>query len=59
MLEVIFSLIKHLLFNEIWSDNGGGLIPEVPLYQSFNRLKTYMFMQKYQYAYIVLFKSDL
>ena len=37
ILEVIFSMIKHSLFNKTWSDNGGGLIPgglipEVPLY---------------------------
>ena len=25
-------MIKHFLFNKTWSDNGGGLIPEVPLY---------------------------
>ena len=26
-----FSMLKHFLFNKIWSDNGGGLISEVPL----------------------------
>ena len=31
-LEVIFSMIKHFLFNKTRSDNGVGLIPEVPLY---------------------------
>ena len=41
ILEVIFCMIRHFLFNEIWSDNGvalipGRLIPEVPLYFTFN-----------------------
>ena len=39
ILEVIFSLIKHFLFDKTWSYNGGSLIPvglrlEIPLYLS-------------------------
>ena len=36
ILEVIFSMIKHILLNKTRSDNGGGLILEVPLYMHFD-----------------------